>query len=147
MKNKPEWYYKQSAVIPYRKNHKGFEVLLITSRKKQNWILPKGIIELGMSPEESAAKEAMEEAGVVGIVEAELLGEYKFDKWGGTCRVKVFPMCVKKEFDTWPEADIRIREWFKIDQAIKKIKSTDLMEILINFKEKYTTNCKEETNS
>lgn len=142
MKRKPDWYYKQSAVVPYRKNGGQYEVLLITSRKKQKWIIPKGIIELGISPEESASKEAMEEAGVVGLVFDELIGEYKYDKWGGTCRVKVFPFLVKRELEKWPEDDIRRRKWFSIDVAIGKIKNKDLAEILINFKAIFT----EETN-
>ncbi len=137
MQNKPEWYYKQSAVIPYRKNGNDYEVLLITSRNKQNWILPKGIIELGMTPEDSAAKEAMEEAGVAGFVLNELIGEYDFEKWGGTCKVKVFPMKVKKVFDNWPEADIRSRRWFTIEKAMQKVNKNDLTKILKNFRDNY----------
>ena len=137
MKSRPPWYYKQSAVIPYRMNGESCEVLLITSRKKQNWILPKGIIEIGMSAEESASKEAMEEAGVVGLVGDELIGEYKYEKWGGLCRVKVFPLLVKKILEKWPEDNIRQRKWFAIDKAIKKLNQDDMMKIVINFRENY----------
>lgn len=137
MKRRPPWYYKQSAVIPYRKRESGIEVLLITSRKKHNWIIPKGIIELGMQPEESAAKEAMEEAGVVGLVGDELIGEYKYEKWGGTCRVKVFPLIVKKVLDKWPEMDFRQRKWYSLDTAIEIIQKDEVAEILKSFRENY----------
>jgi len=54
----------QSAALPYRYVTKDkIEVLLITSRTQQRWILPKGKIAFGMLPHRSAAREAMEEAG------------------------------------------------------------------------------------
>lgn len=138
MKSRPPWYYKQSAVIPFRVKGKRFEILLITSRKKQNWILPKGIIEIGMSPEESAAKEAMEEAGVIGLISDELIGEYKYEKWGGMCRVKVFPLQVNEVLEKWPEDDIRQRKWFTIDKAMKKLTKDYLINIVAIFRENYS---------
>ena len=59
--------FKQSAVVPYRLVKNEIEVLLITTRKGR-WIIPKGIIEPELSAAESAAKEALEEAGVKGEV-------------------------------------------------------------------------------
>lgn len=137
MKTRPEWYYKQSAVIPYRKKEGKIDILLITSRNKGNWIIPKGIIEIGMNAEDSAAKEAMEEAGVVGLVGSELVGRYDYKKWGGTCRVKVFPLLVKKELDKWPEKEMRTRQWFSLKKAIKNVKKKDLVKILTEFKENF----------
>ena len=62
---KLEVNFSQSAVIPYRISKKGLEILLITSLKKKNWIVPKGYIEFNLTPFESAKKEAYEEAGVL----------------------------------------------------------------------------------
>ncbi len=42
MSRVPEWMYRQSAVIPRRDGTGGPELLLITSRKKKRWVLPKG---------------------------------------------------------------------------------------------------------
>ena len=137
MKTRPEWYYKQSAVIPYRKKEGKIEVLLITSRNKGNWIIPKGIIEIGMTPEESAAKEAMEEAGVVGLTGSALVGKYDYEKWGGTCRVKVFPLLVKMLLDKWPEKEMRTRSWFSLKKAVKKVKKKDLVKILTEFENNF----------
>lgn len=134
MKSRPEWYYNQSAVIPYKINNGELYVLLITSRKKKKWIIPKGIIEIGMKPGDSAIKEAMEEAGVVGIVDDEAIGEYGYDKWGGNCKVKVFPMKVKKELNKWPEDNFRIRKWFLLTEAAQKVDREDLAEIITNLK-------------
>ena len=63
----PAWMYRQSAVIPYRKRPNGLEVLLVTSRKGTRWVLPKGVVEPGMTPAASAAREALEEAGIRGV--------------------------------------------------------------------------------
>jgi 8-oxo-dGTP pyrophosphatase MutT (NUDIX family) len=58
----------QSGVLPYRVTAGKVEVLLVTSTRRKRWIAPKGWIALGLSAAESAAKEALEEAGVSGHV-------------------------------------------------------------------------------
>lgn len=137
MKTRPEWYYKQSAVIPYRIKSGEPEVLLITSSYKGNWIIPKGIVELGMSARESAAKEAIEEAGVTGTVGRKLVGKYNYEKWGNTCRVKVFPYLVKDVLNKWAEDNIRKRKWFSIKKALKKVKKKELIQILAEFQKNF----------
>jgi 8-oxo-dGTP pyrophosphatase MutT (NUDIX family) len=44
------------------------EIMLVTSRGTQRWIIPKGWPKRGMPPYDTAAKEAFEEAGVIGKV-------------------------------------------------------------------------------
>ncbi|NET56922.1 MAG: NUDIX hydrolase [Symploca sp. SIO2E6] len=78
-------YIKQSGVIPYRLREGITEVLLITSINSKRWIIPKGLVEPGMTPQDSAAKEAWEEAGVIGEVLPTLMGTYDYRKWGGIC--------------------------------------------------------------
>lgn len=116
-RSKPDWYYEQSAAIPFRWRGDTIEVLLITTTKSKRWIFPKGIIEPELSPAESAAQEAFEEAGVKGKVYPDALGEYQYEKWGGVCRVEVFPLEVREEFDTWPESDVRDRKWLTIPET------------------------------
>ena len=70
MRTRPDHYYRQSAVIPYRLREGRVEILLITSRKGKRWVVPKGILEPELTPAESAAKEAREEAGVSGRISA-----------------------------------------------------------------------------
>jgi 8-oxo-dGTP pyrophosphatase MutT (NUDIX family) len=55
-------------VIPYRIRDGKIEVMLITSSTRKRWIIPKGMIEPDMTPQDSAAKEAWEEAGIIGQV-------------------------------------------------------------------------------
>lgn len=137
MKTKPNWYYNQSAVIPFRLRTGKLEVLLITSRNKKNWIIPKGIIEIGLSPQQSAVKEALEEAGVSGNLIDKLFDEYTYEKWGGKCRVKVYLLHVEKVHKNWEEKNIRGRKWLSINKAIKKINKKELVKLLTLFNESY----------
>ena len=112
MARKPDWYYRQSAAVPWRRrSHGGLEVLLVTTRKKKRWILPKGIVEPNLTPAASAAAEAWEEAGVRGIPDERPLGSYLHGKWGGTCTVEVFPFRVDAVMEHWPEQSFRERRW------------------------------------
>ncbi len=129
MQERPDFYYIQSAVIPYRYEHDRLEVLMITSRKKKRWVIPKGIIEPELSAAESAAKEALEEAGLEGQVSTIPIGAYNYDKWGGTCTVKVFAMSVQKMLTDWEES-FRDREWVDLETAIARVEENRLKEIL-----------------
>lgn len=129
-----EVVYQQSAVIPFRLKNDKIKILLITSLKNGNWIFPKGLIENQLSPQQSALKEAQEEAGIDGQVFDLLLGEYNYNKWGGLCMVKVFPMQVTREYDHWPEANLRSRQWVSLNKAIDLIEKDELKLILKKFK-------------
>jgi 8-oxo-dGTP pyrophosphatase MutT (NUDIX family) len=111
---------RQSGVIPYRDTDACREILLITSKKKGNWIIPKGIVEPHLSAPVSAQKEAFEEAGVMGDVRHEPVGVYHTHKWGGRCIVQVYPMRVTAQYAQWPEQDARSRQWFSIDRAVTR---------------------------
>lgn len=130
MSRVPEWMYRQSAVIPRRDGTGGPELLLITSRKKKRWVLPKGVVDPGMTPPASAAKEAWEEAGITGIVDETPLGAYQYEKWGGTCTVEVFAMAVATQAEDWPEARFRDREWVSVEEAQRRVDEDDLKAII-----------------
>ena len=67
--------------------------MIVSSSNNKHWLIPKGIVEPGMTAEESACKEAFEEAGVKGIVE-DFIGSYAQKKWGAKCTVAVYAMRV-----------------------------------------------------
>jgi 8-oxo-dGTP pyrophosphatase MutT (NUDIX family) len=123
----------QSAVIPYRIQDNQLEILLITSSSGKRWIIPKGMIELFMKPHYSAAKEAWEEAGVVGEVSETSIGIYSYKKMGCNFLVEVFLLRVDTVFNDWPEAKIRKREWLSLKQAIKRVEEAELKQILMEF--------------
>ena len=113
----PPWYYRQSGVIPYRYGAEGPEVLLITSRTRKRWILPKGVVEPGLDAVASAANEAFEEAGVKGRLAEPSVGSFAYAKWEGICTVEVFAMTVEEVLDDWPERAERTRRWLPLAEA------------------------------
>ncbi len=126
----PVWIYTQSAILPYRRWGDDLEILVVTSRKGTRWVIPKGIVEPGMTAAASAAKEAMEEAGVEGRVMARSLGKYRYVKWGGTCEVEVFPMEVTTELKDWPESSFRRRAWVSPAEAAKRLNHPKLRKLV-----------------
>ncbi len=116
-----EFNFKQSGVIPYRKNNGVLEILLITSIKRKKWIIPKGYIEFNLSPFESAKKEAFEEAGIIGSNETIELGAVELKKGIGVTHMKIFSMEVIKMLDDYPEKELRKRKWFNTEEAASKV--------------------------
>lgn len=130
MPKKPQWYYKQSAVIPYRIKNHHIEILMITSRSGKHWIVPKGIVEPNLLPSESAAKEALEEAGVEGVIHSTSVGSYKYKKWGDVCKVQVFLMQVIKTHIQWAEKEMRTRRWMSIEKACQHVREKKLRKLM-----------------
>jgi 8-oxo-dGTP pyrophosphatase MutT (NUDIX family) len=126
---KPFDFCRQSGVIPYRVRKGNLEILLITSRKERRWIIPKGIIEPDYGTRNSAAKEALEEAGIKGGVHARLLGIYRHRKFGKICTVKVYPMRVTRVYKVWQESD-RDREWMPLKKALKLVGNDGLKQLI-----------------
>lgn len=127
---KLEVNFSQSAVIPYRITKKGIEVLLITSLKKGNWIVPKGYVEFNLTPFESAKKEAYEEAGVLGSNETMEVGTFSLNKSIGICLVKVYTMEVHEVLADYPEKKDRQRKWFSLEEASDKISIRPIGDII-----------------
>lgn len=91
------------------------EVLLVSRRSGPGWIIPGGKVEpeeLG-NPSLSAAREAREEAGVVGTL-GRNLGTFENNERGH--RTTVFVLYVKEVEADWAESG-RDRQWFSIDDA------------------------------
>ena len=128
-RKKQDYYYQQSAVVPVRIQDDRLKILMITSRKGKRWVIPKGIIESDLSPANSAAKEALEEAGILGEVFPEPLGTFFYDKWGGTCSVQVFVMMVTQVHEVWLE-DFRDRVWLDLEGAIDRVREMALQKIM-----------------
>ncbi len=127
--------FHQSGVIPYRLRDGNIEVLLITSSRRKRWGIPKGWIELWMTAANSAAKEAREEAGVLGTVITPSIGFYPDRKLGVPCRVEVFLMQVETVLEQWPEANVRQREWLSIAKAQKRLKRLELKQMIATLPE------------
>src|SRR5690606_25650458 len=107
----------QSATIPFRIHDGKVEVLLITTRKKGKWSIPKGNIERDLSAPGSAEKEALEEAGVRGEVGRVSLGCYRHGNSNKDPIVEVFLVRGDREQPTWREADARERRRVSLEET------------------------------
>src|SRR3978361_1829903 len=78
--------FKQFAALPYRMRNDGIEILLITTRKKRRWSVPKGWPLKRKAPQQTAATEAYEEAGLQGAVGDQRIGQFRNRRLtNGTC--------------------------------------------------------------
>lgn len=140
MKTKPKYWYKQSAVIPYRFQKSVLEILVVSTRKKKNWTIPKGIIEPGLSEKKSAEKEAFEEAGVRGKLLTKKVGNYSYKKWGDVCNVNVYGLEVDVILDDWEE-DFRDRKWAEVKDLDRYITNNNLITIIKKFSSQIYIKC------
>jgi 8-oxo-dGTP pyrophosphatase MutT (NUDIX family) len=93
----------QYAALPYRLSGRSrTEVMLVTSRETQRWI-PKGWPQRGRAPYDSAAREAFEEAGVVGAVGRRSVGSFPYEK-----RLRLRCQGTLHDFDEGPGLEVPI---------------------------------------
>ena len=132
---RPAYYYTQSAVIPFKKTDQGLRVLVIGSSKRKHFVVPKGIHEPGFSAQDSAAKESLEEAGVMGPVSEGTIGSYTYPKWGAECTVTVYAQQVDEILPEpqWQERH-RGRQWMAPKEAAALVKQSELGEMIKRLK-------------
>jgi 8-oxo-dGTP pyrophosphatase MutT (NUDIX family) len=126
---------KQVGALPIRQANAGaLEVLLITSRDTGRWVIPKGWPSKRLKSAEAAAREAEEEAGVVGKVGTKPVGSFEYFKRspkGSTLiSVKVFLIEVRKERKRWPEQHDRERAWFSAELAATMVQEQGLRALI-----------------
>jgi 8-oxo-dGTP diphosphatase len=118
--------------VVYKFENDDLKILLISTKEGKIWALPKGLIEKGESPHETALREIKEETGISGKIVDEI-GETSY--W--------FVMDGKKYFKTvkyflvkysggqiMPQWEINSAEWFSPEEAMKKITYKTDKEIL-----------------
>ena len=132
----------QYAALPYRLSGRSREVMLVTSRETRRWIIPKGWPHKGKAPHRSAAREAFEEAGVVGAVRRHPLGSFAYEKRFKNgrvvlCEVHVFPLEVKRQSKVWPEKQERRVKWLSASKAAEKVNDPVLSKMIQRFARKY----------
>ena len=128
----------QFGALCYRVNGDKTEILLVTSRETQRWIVPKGWASHGLTPAQSALTEAWEEAGVEGRAHDFCLGLYSYNKILGPeealpCAVMVYPVRVVRLASDYPESGERRRKWFSQKKAASKVQEVELQRILRDF--------------
>jgi 8-oxo-dGTP pyrophosphatase MutT (NUDIX family) len=125
----------QVAALPVRFDDSGSaEVLLLTSRESKRWIIPKGWTMKGRKPWEAAAREALEEAGVVGRPYKKPIGSYVYFKRQqahfDVCKVDVYVLAFARQLDTWREIGQREAKWFGLAEAAELVEEPGLVALL-----------------
>ena len=91
-----------------------------------------------MTPGESAANEAMEEAGVTGKLNERPLGVYYYEKTvkngkNYPCIVTIYELKVQKTWADYQEKSERRRKWFSQKGAAKRVLEPDLALLIKSF--------------
>lgn len=127
----------QYAALPYRINgRKRPEVMLVTSRRSRRWIIPKGWPHKGQTPYRSAAREAFEEAGVIGAIRRRPVGSFSYEKRlkkgrAIECVVRVFALEVRRQNPEWPEKAERRIKWLSLRAAADAVAEPMLRSIIL----------------
>lgn len=83
-----------------------------------------------MSPAQSAAKEAYEEAGVIGAVIEDLVGSYQYRKLNKDHHVDTYLLQVEETLNNWPERISRKRAWLPQKKAWQRVKDNGISALL-----------------
>lgn len=131
--------YKQYGALPFTWGRDGeLKVMLVTTRGRKRWMIPKGWPIRGLTPHESAAREAYEEAGLVGETYPEAIGSFDYVKRLSIglkvrCRVEIFPLRVDHQRQSWPERGERETKWFSPKKASSLVSEPTLRDLLLHF--------------
>lgn len=129
---------KQIAALPMVETAEGPLVLLITTRGRGRWTIPKGWPKPGLADAALAAREAAEEAGVEGEIGSLPVGVYGYTKrlhlfsWV-KCSVDVYALHVRCQQLEWPEKAARKTLWTSPESAASLVAEDELAAILRDF--------------
>lgn len=129
---------KQIAALPVVQTKDGPLVLLITTRGRGRWTIPKGWPKQGLADHDLAAREAFEEAGVEGEIGPQPVGQFRYTKrlhlfsWV-KCAVEVYPLQVRLHRTEWREKGSRKMRWASPDDAAALVADAELKALLRDF--------------
>mmetsp|Transcript_1394 Transcript_1394/g.8600 ORF Transcript_1394/g.8600 Transcript_1394/m.8600 type:complete len:217 (-) Transcript_1394:3162-3812(-) len=142
---------------PSQGQTKGLEVLLVSSRRGDGLVLPKGGWESDEDVLEAAKRETWEEAGV--LCEAfESLGTFTYrNKLGkthpealegpGSCVAHMYACQVVQVKEAWPEQHMRNRVWCNWERALEGLKHEWMRDALLAWEKKLEKKSKHEDSS
>jgi 8-oxo-dGTP pyrophosphatase MutT (NUDIX family) len=114
----------ESGVLAFRRESNGEPLVLLISRKRsKKWGIPKGRVVPYLSFPENAAKEAFEEAGVIGYVSPSSVGMFRARKQSADrlleqiIEVWVYLLEVTETLPDWPEKGKRTTRWVSCEVA------------------------------
>jgi 8-oxo-dGTP pyrophosphatase MutT (NUDIX family) len=119
----------EAGVLAYRCRKNGEpEILMVSKRRSKKWGIPKGRVEPHLNFGELAAKEAFEEAGVVGYVSPSSVGMFRARRRTENAlshqiiEVWVYLFEVTRTQRKWPEMHKRQTRWVSCQVAAQQLR-------------------------
>jgi len=107
------WAY---GVLPYRQGLRGLEMVVVTNRRQDRWIFPKGHPEPRLTAERVALNEAREEAGISGKVTGHPI-VLPYVRETGTVNLLLYPVLITGLSERWLELGQRERQIIRVQDA------------------------------
>lgn len=128
----------QFAALCYRTNKEKLQFLLITSRERGRWIVPKGWPIADQEAPDAVMTEAWEEAGVRGVVDPRPIGLFSYmkeyaDRPNLPCMAMVYAVEVSGLARSYPERSERERKWVSRKKATSMVDEPELARIISEF--------------
>jgi 8-oxo-dGTP pyrophosphatase MutT (NUDIX family) len=121
----------QVGALPVRRSKNGKpRILLVTTRSKDRWIIPKGGRSKRLSDRRAAEREAMEEGGVLGDIRNKI-GVCRYERRSkGVAVIDVYLLKVRDETECWPERGQRKRAWVSPKKAKRMVTNKGLRRLI-----------------
>jgi 8-oxo-dGTP pyrophosphatase MutT (NUDIX family) len=123
----------ESGALAYRRLENGeLEILLVSKKRSKRWGIPKGRVNASLSFGETAAKEAFEEAGVIGRVSPNSIGMFRAKKATPIPKIVevwVYLLEVDEMLDNWPEKERRQIRWASCKVAARELRNPILTDL------------------
>ena len=127
----------QCAALAFEPRGSRTRYLLVTSRRTGRWIFPKGAPEPGERGWETAAREAREEAGVVGTGLEDEIGRFRDIKiretWVQPLLIVLYPVRIERLLDRWDEDTERRRLLVRVGEAISLLSTQETVDLCLRF--------------
>jgi 8-oxo-dGTP diphosphatase len=129
-----------SGGVIYKKENNGPEIALIAVKGGDVWCLPKGIIEKGEQPDQTAVREVKEETGLHGSIISKI-GDisywYYLKDENAKCRKTVHFYLMKYISGNVEDHNFEVDDvlWFPLNEALMKVSYKGDREIVTKAKE------------
>ena len=106
------------GAVPVVKRGSNWHLIVVSTRRRDRWIFPKGQPEAGLSPEKVALMEAKEEAGITGKVEGHPI-VLPYRREANTTNLLLYPVAVTGLADQWLESPQRERKVVPLAECLQ----------------------------